>query len=206
MSNSQKSVFRKFSLNRVIWLLTLSDIFTWGVYIIIAGFVGLYLAEKLGYNPVEVIGLGTAIFYFAKGTFQIPIGYFTDKTRKDKDDLLFLMVGNLFMGVPYLFYPLIKSAEVYFVLQFFIGLGAAMNLVNWRKIFAANLDKGREGVDYGVYDTVMSYSMIFFSVIAGYVASLGQNYFDAVMVGVGLLMIVSGVWVLLIFRSKRRSR
>lgn len=205
MANSKKTILKKFSLNRVIWLLTLSDIFTWGVYMIIAGFVGLYLSQKLGFNPVEILGIGTAVFYFAKGTFQIPVGIITDRIKHDKDEILFLLIGNILMGMPYFFFPSIQSPLGYYILQFIIGLGAAMNLVNWRKIFASNLQKGNEGVDYGVYDTIMSYSMIFFSVLAGLTANLGESYFDLVMISVGSLMILSGVWVSMIFTTKRRA-
>lgn len=109
------------------------------------------------------------------------------------------------MGMPYFFFPSIQSPLGYYILQFIIGLGAAMNLVNWRKIFASNLQKGNEGVDYGVYDTIMSYSMIFFSVLAGLTANLGESYFDLVMISVGSLMILSGVWVSMIFTTKRRA-
>lgn len=199
------SMIKKIGLNKIIWYLTLSDIFTWGVYMIITGFVGLYLAQKLNVNPEIILGVGIAIFYFAKGTFQIPVGIITDKIKKDKDDILFLFIGNLFMGIPYLFFPVISSPVTYYILQFFIGTGAAMNLVNWRKIFAKNLDTGKEGLDYGTYDTIMSYSMILFSIIAGVISNLGDTYFDAVMLVVGLLMISSTFWVFLIYKTKRKE-
>jgi len=201
---SIKNFTKRFALNKVIWFLTLSDIFTWGMQLIIIGFVGLYLSKKLGYDPVEVIGVGTAIFYFGKGVFQIPIGVITDRIKKDKDDITALLIGNFLMGTPYLLFPLISQAWHYFVLQFFIGLGGALNLVNWRKLFAKNLDKGKEGLDYGVYDTIMSFAMIFFSVLAGLIANQGQQFFDLVMISVGLFMISSGIWVIGIFFSKRK--
>lgn len=194
-----------FKINKIIWYLTASDILTWGVYIIISGFVGLYLSKKLNEPPEIVLGIGVSIFYLAKGTFQIPIGIITDKIKKDSDDILFLILGNLFMGVPYLLFPSITSSLLYYLLQFFIGIGAAMNLVNWRKIFAKNLDKGKEGLDYGVYDTIMSYAMIFFSILAGVIANQGEKFFDLVMLLVGILMISSTFFVFLISKSKRNE-
>lgn len=209
MSQSKKLLVqntnKSFIMNRVIWLLTISDIFTWGVYLIISGFVGLYLSEKLKYDPIEVLGLGTAIFYIGKGLFQIPIGIVTDKIQKDKDDILFLICGNLLMGTPYLFFPLISQSWHYFILQFLIGLGGAMNLVNWRKIFARNLDEGKEGLDYAVYDTIMSFVMIFFSVLAGFIANKGQNYFDLIMFVVGIFMLLSTFSVVGIYFTKNRK-
>jgi MFS family permease len=156
MTHPKKLHTGKFTINRVIWLLTCSDIFSWGLYMSLSAIVAIYLSEKLGKNVVEIIGIGTAVYYFSKGIFQIPIGIITDKIKKDRDDILFLLAGNLFMGAPFIFYPLITNAYIFYILQFFIGLGAAMNLVNWRKLFAKNLDEGEEGLEYGVYDTVFS--------------------------------------------------
>jgi MFS family permease len=191
--------------NRVIIYLTTSDIFTWGLMIVLSSISGIYLANKLGGDAVKFVGIGTALFSIFKGLLQIPIGIFTDKVRKDKDEITFLLLGNILMGVPFIFYPLINSEYIYYILQSICGIGAAMNLVNWRKLFAKNLDKGKEGLEYGAYDTVMSLSVALFSIIAGFVADLSQHYFDAVIVVIGILMVSSGVWAALIYRVSDRK-
>lgn len=207
MSNSKKLFINKYAINRVIWFLTLSDIFTWGLYFTVNSIVGIYLEQKLGGRAIEYIGIGMAIYYLAKGGLQIPIGILTDKIKRDKDDIVFLLLGNILMGLPFFFYPLLESPIPYFFLQFIMGAGAAMNLVNWRKLFAANLDKGKEGYDYAVYDSILSIATAGFSILAGYVASISQTYFDIVIIGIGALMLFSGVWVIAIyFVNNRKSQ
>lgn len=205
MINTKNTAFTKYSINRIIWYLTLSDIFTWGLFLVINSIAGIYLQNKLGGSAIEYIGIGTAIYYLAKGGIQIPIGMITDRIKKDKDDILFLLLGNILMGIPFFFYPLLQNPLPYFALQLVGGLGAAMNLVNWRKLFAKNLDKGKEGYDYAVYDTIMSVAGAAFSVIAGFVASVNQVYFDLVIVGIGGLMLSSGIWVILIYFVNNRK-
>lgn len=206
MSHTQKLTISKYTINRVIWYLTLSDIFTWGLYFMVNSIVGIYLENKLGGNAIAYIGIGTAIYYVAKGGLQIPVGLFTDRIKRDKDDILFLLLGNIFMGLPFFFYPILETPILYYVMQFVLGLGSAMNLVSWRKLFAENLDKGREGYNYAVYDTIMSAAGAGFSLLAGYIASISQVYFDLVIIGIGALMLSSGIWVILIyFVNNRRS-
>lgn len=205
MSHSKKLFITKYSINRVIWYLTLSDIFTWGLYFMVNSIVGIYLESKFGGRALEYIGVGTALYFLAKGGLQIPIGLFTDRIKRDKDDIVFLLLGNIFMGLPFFFYPVIESAAPYFILQFILGLGSAMNLVSWRKLFAANLDKGREGYNYAVYDTVMSVAGAIFALLAGYIASISQVYFDLVIVAIGGLMLSSGIWVILIYFVNNRK-
>ncbi len=205
MSISKKLHFRNSKLNKVIWFLTLSDIFTWGLYMIINSFVGIYLSNKLGQNVVIYIGIGSAIYYFAKGGFQIPIGMIIDRIKHDQDDIVVLLLGNILLGIPYLFYPLVNGPATYYILQFILGFGCALNLISWRKLFAQNLTDGREGLSYGIYDTIMSFCMIIFSIVAGFVANLGQSYFDIVMITIGLLSLMSGFWVIGIFFVKNRT-
>ncbi|MCS7317185.1 MAG: hypothetical protein NZZ41_02530, partial [Candidatus Dojkabacteria bacterium] len=74
-----------FNINRIVWYLTLSDVLTWGVYMIINGFIGIYIARKITQDAEIVLGIGVAIFYFAKGTLQIPIGLVTDRIKHNFD-------------------------------------------------------------------------------------------------------------------------
>lgn len=207
MAISKKTLGWDFSLGRVIWLLTISDIFTWGLYLVINAFIGLYLAEKFGVEAVTMVGIGTAFFYLARVVTQIPIGIITDRIKKDRDDIALLFVGNLLMGVPYLLLPTIDTPIAFYLLQFTIGFGGALNLVNWRKLFAANLQEDKQGFTYATYDSILSLAMILFSLIAGSVAGISPEYFDLVMVIVGILIMTSGLWaVLIFFDHKRKSR
>ncbi len=196
-------MFKNF--NKVILYLTLSDTFVWGPFIIIANLASLYLAPRLGADTVSFIGIGTGIYFLTRALFQMPIGMLTDKIENDKDEIILLFLGMVLMGIPFLFYPMITKPFQYYVLQFIFGLGVSFNLPNWRKLFALNLDKGKEGFQYGFYETVISISTAIFSGLIGYIANLGDIYFDWAMRGVAMLMMLAGVWVLLILKVKNRK-
>jgi len=200
-------MFQKYikNFNKVVILLTLADVFSWGPYFVISTLAGIYLAGKLGANAIEFIGVGTAIYYFTRALTQIPIGYITDKIKKDKDDIYFLIVGIILMGIPYILYPLISSPWHFYVLQLVFGLGASFNLSTWRKLFAMNIDSGREGKQYGFYETIISLSTVILSAVIGLVANLGDMYFDLVMICSGVLMMAGSIWVVLIFKAKKRK-
>ncbi|MFA6754866.1 MAG: hypothetical protein WCR68_03510, partial [Candidatus Dojkabacteria bacterium] len=105
-------------LNKVTLLLTLSDIFTWGSFVVISALSGIYLAGKLGQDTVEFVGIGTGIYFITRAVFQIPIGILTDRLNKDKDEIIILAIGSILAGTPYLFYPHITEPWHYFLLQF----------------------------------------------------------------------------------------
>lgn len=185
-------------------LLTLSDMFTWGIFMVLNAIVGIYLAEKLGVNSVKTVGIGAAIMTTARGLLQLPIGELMDKWKHDVDEILILSIGNIMMGITYVFYPAINSANFFFVLQLVFGMGAAFNLIAWRKLFAQNLDRHDEGLEYGAYGLVMGVASGIFGILAGTVANLSQEHFDAVIVGIGFVMMASSIFALLIFNVKHR--
>jgi MFS family permease len=129
--------------NKSVSLLTLSDIFTWGSHTVLISLIGIYLANKLGENATQFVGIGTGIYYLTRATFQIPFGLLFDRIKHDKDEITALVIGSILMGTPFLFYSLIQSPHLYYFLQFIFGLGVSMNLISWRKLFSQSLVKAR---------------------------------------------------------------
>lgn len=190
-------------INKIVLYLTLSDIFTWGIIGTVNTLVGLYLAFEFEDNAIEYVGIGLAVSSIVKSLLQIPIGLFTDKIKGDTDELIFLSAGNILMGSPFLFYPLISQPWQYFSLQVVIGIGMALNLVTWRKLFALHLDQGKEGLEYGIYDTMMGISIAAFGIAGGLLASVSERSFDLLMISFGLIMISSSVWIFLLSKHEK---
>ena len=197
----------KTKMNKVTLLLTLSDVFTWGAFVVISSLSGIYLSDKLGADTVQFVGIGTAIYFLTRGIFQIPIGNLTDRLKKDNDEILILTIGIILMGFPYMLYPLITQAWQYFVLQFVFGFGVSLNIVNWRKLFALNIREGMEGKEYAMYDFILSVATAVISVILGVVANISDIYFDIVMIASGVTIMLASIWVLSIKKvSNRKSK
>lgn len=191
---------------KVVLLLTLSDVFSWGVYYSITVIVGIYLAQRLDGNAVEYVGIGTGVYMFTRATLQLPLGYMSDRIKHDRDEIALLVIGNMLMGIPFLLYPIISSAWNYYILQFVFGVGTAMGLIGWRKLFAKNLDKNREGEEYAMYETIMSLATAILGVVAGIVGNISQTYFDLVITCAGVIMVMAGIWPgLLLYVRQRRS-
>jgi hypothetical protein len=197
-------VFGKIILNKTFWLLTFSDLFTWGFYLIIATLSGVYLEGKIGHDIVKVIGIGGAIYYVIRGFLQLPVSWFLDLIKYDRDEITILALGSILMGLPFLFYPAITSPGQYYVLQVIFSLGVAMNLNPWRKLFATNLDHGKEAREYAIYDMINSVFIAGAVYIVGQIANINQFYFDVIMVCLGLLVMLGGLWAALIFTDESR--
>lgn len=192
-------------LNKVVILLTLSDVFAWGPFLIITAISAVYLSMKLDQDIVQMVGIGTSIYFVTRAVLQIPIGLLTDKLKHDKDEIFILTLGVLLMGIPYVFYPQISDPLHYYILQFIFGLGVSLNVTNWRKLFATNVDKGKEGVQYATYETIITLATALLSTLIGVIASLGEIYFDIVIVSAGIIMMLGSIWIILIYKVEKRK-
>jgi len=198
-------LFRRLIFSKTFWLLTFSDVFTWGFYFIIATLSGIYLEEKFGEDIVSIIAIGGAIYFVIRGLLQIPISRVLDRMQSDKDEIIVLSIGCIFMGLPFLFYPSITTPMQYYILQVVFSLGVAMNLNPWRKLFATNLEVGKEARGYAFYDMINSLFIAVSVFFVGQVANVSQHYFDLVMISLGLLVMTGGFWASLIATDDKRK-
>lgn len=192
-------------VNKVTALLTLSDIFVWGTTLVANPLIAIYLTTKFGGNTLEYIGIGTAVYYAVRSVVQLPIGALTDKIKHDRDEIGFLVVGCILMALPYFLYTQITTGEQYFFLMGLGGFGASMNLNNWRKLFAKNLERNHEGREYGVYETVMSISTAIFGLLGGHFSNMSPEIFEIVISSVGVFVLLGGLMTGLLLKVKRKS-
>lgn len=195
-----------FRVNKIISLLTLSDIFTWGGFTVMSVLMGIYLSEKIGGDTARIVGVGMAIYLLFRSVIQIPLGILLDKIARDHDDILVLFLGCVLMGTAFIFYPLIERELTFYFLQALLGIGASMNLIAWRKLFAENLNNGTRGLSYGIYETAMGVATALLSLFGGLVAGRGSEYFNVVIIVLGIWVMLGGVWGgVIIFIKKRKS-
>lgn len=190
--------------NNIIWFLTFSDTLFWGAYYAVNPLISIYLANKLNQPVGQIVGIGLAVFLVSRAMTQLVAGSLADRWKSSNDEVYFLVLGSFLAGGPFFLFPHIDSAYFYYGLQILIGIGIAMNLIGWRKLFAENLDVGHAGLDYGVYDSFFSLGGAVIGLAVGFVANIGAQAFDIAMAIVGLMMIISSFWGAMVGLSKRK--
>lgn len=194
-----------FHINKIVSFLTLSDVFTWGGFTVVSALMGIYLAQKIGGDTARIVGIGMAIYLLFQSILQLPFGLLLDKIARDHDDILFLFLGCFLMGMAFIFYPFIENELTYYLIQILLGVGASMNLISWRKLFAENLQRKSGGLSYGIYGTIMGISTALLSLLGGFLANKGEQYFDFVILGLGIWVVFGGVWGGMIIMIKKRK-
>lgn len=192
-------------LNRQIRYLTTSDTFIWATLLANSFLIALFLEQKLGTKAIEVVAVGAMITLIVRAIFQTPVAKFLDKDKRMADEVYAIMIGGLLIASAHLTLPHISLPWHYYVLQFMIGLGVAINLPAWRKTFAASLDKGKEAVEYAVYDSLLTGFAALFIGTIGIIVYQSLN-FDYLFYTSAIMAIFGAVIVLPLRKIMKNSR
>lgn len=95
-----------------------------------------------------------------------------------------MVLGLFLASFAYFGYMFVDHIWQVFLLQIILGLSATLANPTWCKMFTRHLDKGKEGVEWSMYDVVVG-------VGAGLAAALGA--FIADMYGFDILFFIVGV-------------
>jgi len=196
-----------FSLSKLsltVRFLTVSDIVLTTGLGLFAPFFAVYLTEQIQTeNVLTVIGIGASIYLFTRSLGQIPIAYIIDKIKGEIDDFHFLLAGNtIFIIVPILYIFISEPWHLYSI-QFVYGIGSALVFPAWLAIFTRHVDKGKEGMEWGMYQTSVDMAGAISAPIGGFIAA--SYGFSVVMICASVLAVVSSVFIYMV-RGDLRSK
>ncbi len=188
-----------YKMNPVIKLLILSDFIIWTSYQLVIPIFAIYVVTTLEGATIEVVGIATAVYLITKSIFEVPFGIYIDKKKGERDDLFFAVVGVLISAVAYVLFAFVTSAVQLYGVQALLGFGAAMAYPGWYALFTHHIDKGKEGLEWSLYDVILGIGMAASAAVGGFVA---ESYgFDVLFFVVAALVACGGMVLILARKS-----
>lgn len=183
-----------FFINRVIKYLILSDLIFWSGWGLFNPIFAIFVVEKIEGGSVFVVGAAVAIYWIVKALLRTPIGIFLDSLSGERDDYLFLVLGLFVVAlIPFGYYFSSQPWHIY-LLQAVHGIAMAVSLSGWDTIFTRHIDRGKEGVEWGVHATTYGLGVGISGLIGGWAVT--RFGFEPVLILVGVMGLI-GVFVLL---------
>lgn len=179
-----------FKINKIIKVLVGSDVFLLTGMGFLAPIFAIFINEKIVTDPAEAVkiaGFSTAIYWGIKSLLEIPIGNYLDKNHGERDDVIFVILGNLIATFSVFGYMFASTPSHIYFIQLLYGIGMAMNIPAWTAIFTRHIDKGKEAFEWAARSTVVGIG-------AGIAGALGGIL--AANFGFTLLFVFSGFFVL----------
>ncbi len=160
-------------LNSIIKYLTISDLALLSGFALISPIFAVFILDSIKGGNLEVVGFATAVNVLTKAVLELPIARYLDKKRGDLDEYQFTVVGSAFLAAVPLFYLVISTPLELYIIQFFYGIGLAMNYPGWMSLFTRHAEKEREGSQWAIYSSVTGVGAAGAAAIGGLI---GEKY------------------------------
>lgn len=160
--------FRK--VNKVIRYLTISDFLIISSFGLIAPIFAVFITDTIVGGTLAVVGIAEAVYLLTKSLCQIPIAGLVDKIKGEKDDFWAMIIGSIGFSIMPLFYLIVNIPLELYIVQFFYGLFTALALPTWMAIFTRHIDRKHEGMEWGIYQTLVDLGAAAAASIGGFIA------------------------------------
>jgi len=189
----------RININKVIKVLILSD-----VYLITgAGFVApifaIFLTDQIQGGNVKVAGYAAAIYFVVKSLVVIPFGRYLDKNHGEKDDLWFIIIGNILAALAIFGYIFARLPWHIYALKVIYAIGIGMNVPGYTAIFTRHIDKGKEAFEWSTRSALTGLG----AGAAGGLGGLVAHYFgfNILFIGVSIFILLSAFLPFLIYKE-----
>jgi MFS family permease len=191
------------SINKVIKIMIASDIALLTGFGFIAPIFAIFIAQRIIIGDIgeaaRVAGFAAAIYFVIKSFFMIPFGKYLDKNHGEKDDLYFVIIGNILAAGAVFGYIFSSLPWHIYALGGLYSFGMAMNIPGWTAIFTRHIDKGKEAFEWATRATVIGIGTGISGALGGIIAdTLG---FNVLFIGVGIFALVSAFLPILIYKD-----
>lgn len=190
-------------INKVIKILISSDVLLLTGFGFISPIFAIFIAQRIMVGDTaeaaKVAGFAMAVYWGVKSILQIPFGKYLDKKHGEKDDLYFVIIGNVLAACSVFGYIISSQAWHIYLFQGIYSLGMAMNIPGWTAIFTRHVGKGQEAFEWATRSTVIGIGAGAAGASGGIVAS--QFGFNILFIGVGIFVLISAFLPLLIYKD-----
>jgi MFS family permease len=171
------------AINQFIFIMTLSDFLVASAFGLISPILAVYLVKQIENGSLEVVGIGSMIFFIMNALFKIPIAKIIDKNKAEWDDFYVTVAGYLLISSVPFFYILINKPIHLYLLQAAYGLGTATAYPGWMALFTRHIDKDKEGFSWSFYSTSTNIAAGISAALGGIIAQRVGFQFLFILVG-----------------------
>lgn len=187
------------SINKVIKILTFSDVSLETGFGFMAPIFAIFIARKIQGGGIEVAGFAMAIYWRVKSILQIPFGKYFDEVRGEKDDLWFIVIGNILAASAIFGYIFSFLPWHIYLCQAIYSLGMAMNISGYCAIFTRYIDKRKEAFKWSTRSTFIGIGAGISGALGGIIAN--RFGFDVLFIGAGIFVLLSAFLPFLIYKD-----
>ncbi len=178
-------------MNNFIRVLIFSDFLLYFSYGLITPIMAIFVSGQIVGADIETVGVATAVYWIVRSISTIPLARWMDKQGGEKDEFTFMFWGSLLMSLTLMSFVFATLPWHVYLIQALFGIFNSMAIPGWRILFTNHLDRGKTGLEWGVWDVAVAAG----TAIAAYTGSLVADLFgfDVLFICVGVIGIIGAL-------------
>jgi MFS family permease len=161
-----------FHVGKVVKYFTIGDLIFWGGWGLLDPIFSVFIIENIPGATLTTVGISWGIYWIFRGTLQIPVASYLDKTKGEGRDFRVLVVGLLILSFSSLCFIAVEKTWQLYVLQVIRAVGFSLYIPSWFAIFSKHLDPGRASFDWTLDNTGAGLAAGLSAFVGGWVATL----------------------------------
>jgi len=186
-------------VNKVIKVLILSDLALLVGLGFLAPILAIFLTENIQGGDVSVAGFAAMSYWVTNALAIIPLGRYLDKHKGEKDDLIFIMIGNFLAALAIICLIFAKLPWHVYLLEVVYGIGMGMNIPGYTAIFTRHIDKGKEAYSWSLRTAMVSAGTGVAGALGGIIVKMWG--FDVLLSIIFVFIIISTILPFMIMRE-----
>lgn len=147
--NIIRNLFKE-RINKVIKLCILADLLFWGGWSFLGPIFAVFVVNKIKGANVFIVGFLAGVYFLSKALFEVPISFYLDKRKGEKDDYFALTLGLFLAGTTAIIFLLSKDIVPLIFGMILQGFSFALYSTAWPTIFSRHLDKDFYSVEWAL--------------------------------------------------------
>lgn len=187
-------------MHKILRALIISDFFILSSFGLIQPIFAVFMIQKITGTTLTAIGVAVTIQLVTKAILQLFVARWTDEETGNQRELFTLLIGSVIMSLVPFGYIFSHTLGHIYLLQFILGIGAALAYPGWIVIFSRHIRDKKAGAEWGVYSSLVSLGTGAAAFLGAYMAELYS--FKHLFVGVGILSLLGTSFIISVFKQE----
>lgn len=140
-------------INHIIKSLIISYVIVLAGWGLITPLIAVFITDVVPNATITTVGFAMSIYALTRCILQLPIAWWLDKKKGEKDEFYALFFGYIVVGIAAVSYLFIQSILVLYIVQIIYGIGDALLYPAWGSLFVKHVDKKTAATENSLYQT-----------------------------------------------------
>lgn len=110
----------------------------------------IFLVQSIEGGSATLVGAAVAVHWITKSILRVPLAYYLDKWGGERDDFYSMMIGFSIFTVSHFLYLFASLPIHIYLIQIFMGIGAALAFTPWYGFFSRHIDRYHENFEWSL--------------------------------------------------------